>query len=116
MGAGLQRLSLAFINHGGGEGATSRLSIAAPPKTLVPKLRIDWPVADGDPPLQTSYLLRDRCCYWHFYEPDFKMPESAVAGNATITVSFEGEGFPFELVTDQIVIPVVARDSDTAAK
>jgi hypothetical protein len=109
IGAGLDRLSLGFINHGRGEGADSRLSIDALPKTLVPTLRIDWPVADGAPSLQASYPLKDRCCYWEFYEPNFKMPENVVAGDATITVSFEGGDFPFELVTDQINVPVLAK-------
>lgn len=116
LGAGLDRLSIAFINHGRGEGVDARLSIDALPKTLVPSLRIEWPVAVGDAPLLTSYPLKDRCCYWEFYEPDFKMPEGVVAGEATVTVFFDGGDFPFELQTNRVKIPVVAKPSDQAAQ
>ncbi len=116
IGASSNRLSLAFINHGRGEGAMSRLSIDALPKTIIPILRIDWPVADGTPSLQTSYPLKDRCCYWEFYEPNFRIPKGVVAGEATVTVSFKGGDCPFELTIEQIKVPVLAEGSDTAVK
>lgn len=108
MGERSARLSVGFMNNGLGEGATSRLSIDALPKTLVPKLQIDWPVAAGSPPLRTSHLLKERCCYWEFYELHFETPENAVAGDAKITVSFEGGDCPFQLSTNQVIVPVLA--------
>ncbi|HEY1600088.1 MAG TPA: hypothetical protein VGG64_10825 [Pirellulales bacterium] len=116
IGAGLDRLSVAFINRDGGEGATARLSIDALPKALIPNLRIEWPVAGSDSPLQISYPLKDRCCYWEFYEPNFKMPTGVVVGEATVTVSIDGGDFPFELRTNQVKVPVVASPSERSAK
>ncbi len=97
VGPGFRRLSLAFVNPGGGEGALSRLSIDALPPTTIPVLTIDWPVAAGAPPVRKSYPLVERCCYWEFYELDFKVPSSAVPGTATVTVSFDGGTLPFNL-------------------
>jgi hypothetical protein len=116
VGSGAQRLSIGFMNPGRGEGATSRLSIYALPKTTMPVVQIDWPVAEGAPSLQTSNTLMQRCCYWEFYDPDFKVPPGVSPGTAKATVSFLDGVFPFELTTDRIEFPVRANDSGTAAK
>jgi hypothetical protein len=116
VGSGTQRLSVGFMNPGRGEGGTSRLSIDALPQATKPVVRIDWPVADGAPSLQTSHTLMQRCCYWEFYDPDFKVPPGVSPGTARATVSLSGGAFPFEFTTDQIEFPVRANNSGTAVK
>ena len=116
IGAGATRLSIAFMNPGRGEGATSRLSIYALPPTAMPIVRIDWPVPDGAASLQTSHTLMQRCCYWEFYDPDFKVPPGVVPGTATATVSLPEGVFPFELTTNQIEFSIRAKVSVTAAQ
>jgi hypothetical protein len=116
IGAGVDRLNMAFMNRGRGAGAVSYLSIDALPKAVVPKLRIDWPVADGAPSVQTSEALQERCCYWAFYEPNFTVPEGVAAGDATVTVSFEGGEFPFGLTTNQVRVPVIAKPAERPAE
>ena len=101
-----QRLSVGFTNPGGGEGATSRLSIYALPEKVMPVVEIDWPVKEGAPPLRTSYTLSERCCYWEFYDPDFKVPAGIVGGTAKATISLPDGAFPLELTTHQIEFPV----------
>jgi hypothetical protein len=86
------------------------LSIDALPSWASPKIRIDWPVSAGSPPLQTSISLSQRCCYWEFYDPAFQVPQGAVAGMATVTVSLPEGVFPFELATDRLEVPVRDRD------
>ncbi len=114
--SGARRLSIAFINPGRGEGASSYLSFNALPTTMIPLVQIDWPVAEGAPPLRTSNQLTERCCYWEFYDPKFQVPQGAVAGTATVTISLPGGAFPLELATDQLKVPVRAKDLDSAVK
>ena len=116
LGSGSSRLSLSFFTSGLGEGADSRLSIDALPPEVIPQLEIDWPVAAGAPPLSTLHLLKERCCYWEFYELGFKVPKGAVAGTATVKVLLPEGTLPFELASDQIKAPVRAKEPDTAAK
>ena len=114
IGSGPRRLSMAFTNSGVGEGATSRLSIDALPPEVVPKLKIDWPTAEGLPPLQTEHLLVQRCCYWEFYTTDFKVPDSIVVGEARVSVEFADNTMPLRLTTTEIEVPVIepAKASD----
>ncbi len=112
IGSGVRRLSMAFSNRSGGDGAVTMLAYEALPETTVPTLQIDWPVADGAPPLVENYPLIERCCYWEFYESSFRVPDKAVPGTARVTVSFSDEAFPYLLSTGQIEVPVVAQSSD----
>ena len=104
--SGVRRLSVAFMKRGLGDGSDSRLSIDALPESVVPVVRIDWPVPEGADPLRTSHQLADRCCYWEFYDPNFKVPAAAVAGTATLTISLPAGTMPFALATDRIDVPV----------
>ncbi len=108
VGSGVRRLSMAFSNRSGGDGAVTMLAYEALQESTVPMLEIDWPVADGAPPLVEDYPLIERCCYWEFYESSFRVPEEAVPGTATVTVSFSDGAFPFPLTTNQIEVSVVA--------
>jgi hypothetical protein len=103
-----QRLSLCFLNPGSGPGAESRLSIDALHKFVVPELTIEWPTAGGSPPLRTSYLLGQRCCYWEFYTTAFDLPKGVVAGKAKIFVELPAGAMPTKLTTTEMVVPVVA--------
>jgi hypothetical protein len=116
LGSTLDRLSIAFVNPGSGDGATSRLSIEALPARVIPEVQIDWPVADGAPHLRFKELLTARCCYWEFYEQNLTIPSGAVEGQATLTISVPKEVFPFELTTNQIKVPVRAKATNAAVK
>ena len=111
LGETKQRLSLCFVNPGSGEGAVSRLSIDALPRSVVPKLTIEWPTAEGGMPLRTSHLLTQRCCYWEFYTTEFAVPNGVVAGKAKASVDLPLEVTSIELTTREIVVPVVAPPS-----
>lgn len=102
-----QRLSLCFINPGSGDGAVSRLSIAALPESVVPKVSIEWPTNGGDGPLKTSHELDHRCCYWEFYTTEFEAPKGAVIGEAKVTVELPKEAEFVRLTTKEIAAPVV---------
>ena len=110
IGSETRRLSVAFVNPGVGEGAAARLSIDALPKTVIPELQIEWPVAERNAPLHTSHRLDQRCCYWEFYTTDFQVPKSVQSGNATVTVSLPFAVLPLPLKTERIEVPVVASD------
>lgn len=107
------QLSIAFFGPGLGEGATSRLSIDALPEEEQPVVLIDWPVADGTPPLTTTHVLTERCCYWEFYTEAFQIPERIVEGTAVVTVTVPLEVFPLELSTNRIEAAVVATASNS---
>jgi hypothetical protein len=108
LGETKERLSLCFVNPGSGEGAVSRLSIDALPRSVVPKLTIEWPTADGLTPLRTVHLLNQRCCYWEFYTTEFAVPKGVVAGKAKVSVDLPLDVTSIELTTREIVVPVVA--------
>ena len=116
MGETQQRLSLCFLNPGSGAGAESRLSIDALPRFVVPKLNIEWPTAGGGAPLRTSHALTQRCCYWEFYTTEFEVPRGVVAGKAKVSIDLAAGVMPIELMTTEIVVPVVAlpHESDSA--
>lgn len=106
IGAGPQRLSLGFINPGSGEGAHSRLSIDALPMDVVPVVHVEWPVAEGSPPLRTTHPLNERCCYWDFYTTKFEVPKGAVIGKAKATVEIPAVTPPIVLTTQAFEIGV----------
>lgn len=100
------RLSVAFITPGVGKGAYARLSIEAPLPMVAPVVRIDWPVAKGAEPLRTTHRLTQRCCYWEFYDPTFKVPDAAVAGKAAVTVLVPPGALPYEVVMERMEVGV----------
>lgn len=102
------RLGIGFINRIAGEGTTTYLSIDALPKSVIPEVRIDWPVAEGAPALRTFELLTERCCYWQFYEQGFKVPQGVVEGTAILTVSVPKDVLPLALETNQFKLPIRA--------
>jgi hypothetical protein len=110
------RLSLCLLNPGSGLGAESRLSIDALPRSLVPRLNIEWPTSSGSAPLRNSYPLIQRCCYWEFYTTDFELPRGVVAGKAKVSVDVLSFTVPIELTTTDMIVPVVApqNGSDSA--
>lgn len=110
-----QRLSLCFLNPGSGAGTESRLSIDALPRTIVPKLQIEWPATPGAAPLRTSYKLTQRCCYWEFYTTEFAVPQGAVVGQARVSVVLPAGEPPLELTTTEWRVPVVARPREPEA-
>ena len=97
-----------FVNPGSGEGAGSRLSIDALPRSAVPKLTIECPTADGGTPIRTHHLLTQRCCYWEFYTTEFAVPKGVVVGKAKASVDLPVDVISIELTTREIVVPVVA--------
>jgi hypothetical protein len=105
-----RRLSFALINAGSSSVAHTRLSIEAVPAEVIPSAEIEWPVAEGQPPLVTSHLLLERCCYWEFYTTAFKPPKGAVAGTARVTLSLSRYDCPLEFRTLEIEVPVRAGD------
>lgn len=104
-----QRLSLCFFNPGSGEGAVSRLSIAAIPESAVPKVKVEWPTERGDTPLRTTYELDQRCCYWEFYTSEFVVPEGVVEGKAKVSIELSTGTDHIQLTTTEISAPVVAQ-------
>jgi hypothetical protein len=102
------RLGIGFVNRTAGDGTTTYLSIDALPKSVVPEVRIDWPVADGAKALRTSERLTERCCYWQFYEEGFKVPKGVVEGTAVLTVSVPKDIFPLVLESNEFRLPIRA--------
>ena len=105
----IDSLDIGFINGGSAEGAKSYLSIEALPEKIVPEVRIDWPVAPGAAPLQTTEQLTERCCYWNYYEKGFQIPAGVVEGDAVLTISLPTGEMPLPLATNQIRVPVRAK-------
>jgi hypothetical protein len=112
-GASLERLSVGFMNDGSGKGATSRLSIDALPVDVVPVVHIRWPTNEGDPPLETTHRLDQRCCYWEFYTVTFRVPKEAVVGTADLTIELPIGSMPLALTTNKIRVPVVENSTDS---
>jgi hypothetical protein len=108
LGSTPDRLGLAFINRTAGQGTTTYLSIDALPKSVIPEVQIDWPVADGAPALRTFERLTERCCYWQFYKDGFKVPEGVVEGTAVLTVSVPKGDFPLALASNEFKLPIRA--------
>ncbi len=109
-----QRLSIGFFNPGSGPGAESRLNIEGLPSYVIPELKIEWPVADGNAPVRTSHPLVHRCCYWEFYTTDFEVPKGVVFGKAKVSVNLPPGTMPAALTTKEFEVPVVAKSSEAA--
>lgn len=116
IGKQTDRLSIAFTNPGRGEGATSRLSIDALPKSVLPLVEIEWPVADGAAPLRTTHPLPERCCYWEFYTTSFEVPDKAVPGVANATVLLPTGELPIALETNELKVRVRRSEAEAVAK
>jgi phage shock protein E len=114
LGTRPQRLSLAFINPGLGEGGDSRLSIDALPADAIPELHIQWPTAEGKPSLKTSHRLYLRCCYWEFYTTEFEIPPDVAVGSAIVKVHLPPDAMPLPLATSELTVPVVAAPTQQA--
>ncbi len=112
LGGPKNRLSIHFRKLGLGDGATSRLNYEALPLSVIPKVNIEWPVAEGSAPLKTSHLLTERCCYWEYYTNDFQIPSGVVEGKAKMEVDLPLGALPYELTTTVIEVPVVAKKSE----
>lgn len=115
IGAGPQRLSLGFINPGSGEGAQSRLSIDALPMDVVPVVHVEWPVAEGAPPLRTTHPLNERCCYWDYYTTKFEVPKGAAVGKAKATVEIPVVTPPIVLKSPAFEVGVTAAMNEPGA-
>ena len=110
-----QRLSLCFLNPGSGAGTESRLSIDSLPRSIVPKLKIEWPTSEGAASLQTTHELTQRCCYWEFYTTEFEVPKGATPGQARVSVDLPIGALPIELTTTELRVPVVPRSAESEA-
>ncbi len=128
------RLSIGFI--------TPRELIAAPDSKVSPAMLsidalpastkitavIDWPVSENSPVLQTTHLLPKRCCYWEFYTESFQIPQRAIPGQATVTITVtpeklpvetskslaERKDFPLELSRDHFEVSVINKGDKKA--
>jgi hypothetical protein len=108
----LDRLSIGLVHRGANKAADSRLSIDALPASIVPEVTISWPVATGEPALQTRHLLTERCCYWEFYTTRVPVPGQAVEGTARVALTLPGLAVPIELEMDSCDVPVRAQPTE----
>ena len=111
-----RRLSITFLTPGRGKGAGASLSIDALPAGVVPVVEIDWPVAPGAKPLHTSQPLKERCCYWEFYDSKFTPPSGVAPGTATAKIAFSNGQLPLPLVKNELKIPVRAKGDQATKK
>jgi hypothetical protein len=109
LGTKPERFSIAFATPRELKIASARLNIDGLPATVKPIANIQWPTKSGDPPLVTSHLLSERCCYWEFYTEDFRIPDKATTGIATVTILVPLTEFPLELSIDHFEVPVVSK-------
>jgi hypothetical protein len=110
-----RRLGVAFVNPGSRDGAVSRLSIDALPAKTIPIVQIDWPVPAGKPALQTTHRLKERCCYWCFYDSTFNVPHGISAGTATVKVTLDGPS-TLDLTISEFKVQVRELNQPTAVK
>ncbi len=109
LGTKPERFSIAFTTPRESKLAAARLSIDALPPVEKPTAVINWPVAKGAAPLQTTHVLTERCCYWEFYTETFAIPSRAIPGQATVTILVDPDQFPLELLSDHFEVPVVRQ-------
>jgi hypothetical protein len=102
-------LSVGFFAPGLGDGSESRLDIEAVAADVVPVLEIEWPTANGGPPLRTTHRLDQRCCYWEFYTTEFEVPAEAAVGTAKVSIELPEGAMPLPLTTTRLEVPVVAK-------
>lgn len=117
--SGVRRLSVCLATPGVGDASPARLSEYAIPISTPIRVRIDWPVAPGSPPLTTTHTLNKHCCYWEYYDSNFRVPQGKgiVEGTANVTIDLPGGRFPLPLRTNKIEVQVTMTDSrEPAAK
>jgi hypothetical protein len=112
IGGAPQRLSLGFFHAGSTDGAESRLSIDALPQEITPRLRIEWPAAAGAAPHTVTETLGKRCCYWEFYNDEFRIPANISPGKAKVYVEWSTGASPLELTRAEFEVPVVVTAAE----
>jgi hypothetical protein len=115
--SGIRRLSVCLITPGLGDAGPARLSEYAIPLSTPIHVRIDWPVSPGSPPLTTTHKLEKHCCYWEYYDSNFRVPQNKgiIAGTATVTIDLPNGKFPLPLRTNKIEVPVRLTDGDATS-
>lgn len=117
--AGVGRLSVCFMTPGHGEAGPTRLGETVIPVSPPMRVRIEWPVAAGSPALVTTHELNEHCCYWEYYNSNFRVPQNqgVVEGTAKVTVELPKGEFPLPLRTNKIDLQVrLTAPSDSSAK
>lgn len=117
--SGVRRLSVCLMTPGLGDAGPTRLSEYAIPTTTPIHVRIEWPVAAGSPPLVTTHKLGEHCCYWEYYDSNFRVPQDKgiVEGTATVTIDLPEGKFPLPLRTNKIEVRVrLTEPADSPAK
>ena len=101
--SGVRRLSVCLITPGLGDAGPTRLSEYVIPLSTPIQVRIEWPVAPGSPPLVTTHKLGEHCCYWEYYDSNFRVPQGKgiVEGTATVTIDLPDGEFPLPLRTNK---------------
>jgi hypothetical protein len=100
------RFSIGFVSPGLGDSSSTRISIDALPKEVIPQCEIDWPSKDKPGETFTTTIpLTERCCYWEFYTEKFQIPDEAGEGTAHVRVSVPGL-IPFRFAKREFDIPV----------
>jgi hypothetical protein len=108
LGKKYDRFSIGMFSPGFGDSSSTRISIDAIEKEVVPQCEIDWPTTDADAePLRTTFPLPERCCYWEFYTTSFAIPPGVEAGTAKVTITFPDK-LPFHLTKQSFEMPVTA--------
>jgi len=102
-----ERFSIGFVAPGVGKHSSTLISIEALPETVVPQCEIEWPAKD-DPSrtIRQSLPLVKRCCYWEFYNDEFKIPDGVGEGTVKVTVIVPGV-LPFRFAEGTFELPVV---------
>jgi len=117
--AGIDRLSVCFMTPGHGEAGPTRLGETVLPVLPPMRVRIEWPVAAGSPALVTTHELTEHCCYWEYYNSEFRVPQDkgVVEGMAKVTVELPKGQFPLPLRTNRIDVQVrLTASSGSSAK
>ena len=117
--SGVRRLSVCLITPGVGNAGPARLSEYAIPISTPIHVHIEWPVAIGSPPLVTSHKLGKHCCYWEYYDSEFRVPQGKgiIDGIAAVTIELSNGEFPLPLRTNKMEVRVrVTEPAATSAK
>jgi len=117
--SGVRRLSVCLITPGLGDAGPARLSEHAIPISTPIHVQIEWPVALGSPPLVTSHKLGEHCCYWEYYDSEFRVPQGKgiIDGTAIVTIDLPDGEFPLPLRTNKIEVRVrITEPTDPSAK
>lgn len=106
--SGVRRLSVCLLTPGLGDAGPARLSEFAIPTSTPIHVRIEWPVGPGSPPLVTTHVLGEHCCYWEYYNSKFRIPQGKgiVEGTATVTIDLPDGKFPLPLRTNKMEVRV----------